>query len=151
MTQYSVEIKKTKLHFDGDGLFATKNFKNKDIICDYNADLELNDVVDKTGEYLFRINSEWTMNAKRKLNCMGRYMNDPIFEKKINAKIIANSKIQKRNIHIIANAFGLNDNITPSMISESIKKYAKPSESVCVMNMTERDVSDVFSHEVWTI
>ncbi len=75
----------------GKGLFAGKDFKKNDYICDYDGVLILLDVAEDDNhesEYVFKLNSDWAIDAIHPYSCFGRYANDAIKRSKINAEII---------------------------------------------------------------
>jgi len=115
MNDYNVEVKQSKLKNSGLGLFATKNFKAGDVICSYAGELILTEIAmsaDYNSDYLFRINDDWTIDGADINSSYGRFINDPIFIKKINCTIRANYKLnsdRKRIYDLTASVIVLKD------------------------------------------
>ena len=78
----------------GEGLFSNAwTFNKGDDICTYEGDLlEMDVAAESNSDYLFKINKDWVMDAQDPDSCYGRYLNDPIFLSKVNAKIKANTR-----------------------------------------------------------
>jgi SET domain-containing protein len=75
----------------GQGLFARKDFKKGDFICQYWGDLVKTSVAtrdDYQSDYLFQLTDKWTIDGKDPNSCYARYVNDPIRSGKYNAAFV---------------------------------------------------------------
>ena len=89
-----VEIKKSLIKgTDMDGLFAKREFKETTpptVICQYDGVKVHKDIYnqpDYNRDYLMKLDKEYGIDAQDPFSSLGRYVNDPIDKKKVNARL----------------------------------------------------------------